>query len=259
MTRTVSDAALMLQVMAGPDIDDPLSYGRTGRGSGISPDADRPKSLKGWKIAWSPTLGNTAVDHQTLELTQKAAEVFRDLGCDVAEAQPEFEPTEALFLVLFHTSLATRLSPYVESFGDRMDPTLLDAIEKGHRYKAVELQETIYSRSRVFQTIQHFFERFDLLLTPTVSRPALPADHNALDPIEINGKAAGSMRGAWYPYTHPFNMAGNPAISIPCGWTEENLPVGLQIVGSWLAEYKILQAAAAFEAAHPWCGKRPPV
>lgn len=257
MTRTVADAAVMFQVMAGPDTDDPLSYGWAGLDSKLLPNADNLKAVKGCKIAWSPTLGNTEVDHQTLELTQQAVEVFTDLGAIVEEARPEFEPTEELFIVLFHTSLATRLRSYVAAFGDKLDPTLLDAIQQGHQYKAMDLQETIYKRSRLFQTIQQFFRRYDLLMTPTVSTPALPADHNAMDPIEINGKVAGSMRGSWYPDTHPFNMAGNPALSIPCGWTNENLPVGLQIVGPWLAESKILQAAAAFEAARPWSDRRP--
>jgi len=259
MTRTVSDAALMLQVMAGPDRDDPLSLGVAGFDFELLPDAGDPDALKGCKIGWSPKLGNTVVDRQTLDLTRKAIEVFEDLGAKVEEASPDFEPTEALFLILYHISLASRLEPYVEDFGDKLDPTLLDAIRKGDQYPAKVLQNTFYRRSRLYQDIQQFFERFDLLITPTISSPALPANHNALEPIEINGKIAGSMRGAWYPYTHPFNMAGNPAISIPCGWTRENLPVGLQIVGPWLAESMVLRAAAAFEAARPWTDKRPAV
>ena len=259
MTRTVADTALMFEVMAGPEVKDPYSYGLPKETYQSSVTGKVRESLKGWRIAWSPTLGNTEVDNEVLKLTEAAAQVFAKFGCELEEARPDFDLPEEHYLILFHSSLAARLSPYLERFRDKIDPSLLDAIERGSKYSAVDLQRANYLRTQLFQTVQQFFKKFDLLITPTLSAPALPITHNALEPIAVNGKIAGSMRGAWYPYMYPFNMAGNPAISIPCGWTRDNLPVGLQIVGPWLAEGSILQAAAAFEFAVPWGSKRPPL
>jgi aspartyl-tRNA(Asn)/glutamyl-tRNA(Gln) amidotransferase subunit A len=259
MTRTVADAALMLEVMAGPDVTDPYSYGLPKETYQSSVTGKVRESLKGWKIAWSPTLGNTEVDNEVLKLIEAAVQVFAEFGCELEEARPDFDLPEEHYLVLFHSSLAARLGPYLERFRDKIDPCLRDAIKRGSQYGAVDLQRAHYVRTQLFQTVQQFFKKFDLLITPTLSAPALPVTHNALEPIAINGKIAGSVRSAWYPYTYPFNMAGNPAISIPCGWTRENLPVGLQIVGPWLAEDPILQAAAEFELARPWSSKTPPL
>ncbi len=259
MTRTVADTALMFEVMAGPEVKDPYSYGLPKETYQSSVTGKTRESLKGWRIAWSPTLGNTEVDNEVLKLTEAAAQVFAKFGCELEEARPDFDLPEEHYLIIFQSSLAARLSPYLERFRDKIDPSLLDAIERGSKYSAVDLQRANYLRTQLFQTVQQFFKKFDLLITPTLSAPALPITHNALEPIAINGKIAGSIRAAWYPYMYPFNMAGNPAISIPCGWTRENLPVGLQIVGPWLAEGSILQAAAAFELATPWASKRPPL
>jgi aspartyl-tRNA(Asn)/glutamyl-tRNA(Gln) amidotransferase subunit A len=259
MTRTVADAALMFEVMAGPEVRDPYSYGLPKETYRSSATGDVRESLKGWKIAWSPTLGNTEVDSEVLELIEAAVQVFVEFGCELEEARPDFDLPEEPYLTLFHAGLAARLDPYLERFREKMDPSLLNAIERGCQYSAVDLQRASYVRTQLFQAVQQFFSRFDLLVTPTLSAPALPVTHNALEPVAVNGKIAGTMRAAWYPYTYPFNMAGNPAVSIPCGWTRENLPVGLQIVGPWLAEGSILKAAAAFELERPWAGRRPPL
>jgi aspartyl-tRNA(Asn)/glutamyl-tRNA(Gln) amidotransferase subunit A len=259
MGRTVSDAALMLEVMAGPDARDPHAYVLFREEYQLSLDSKATDLLKGRNIAWSPVLGNTEVDDEVLHLTQRAAQTFQDFGCRIEETRPDFEPSEELFLANFHSSLAARLGQYVERFREKIDPSLLDAIQKGSQYTAVDLQSAVFQRTQLFQTMQSFFSQFDFLITPTISCPPLPVTHNALEPITINGKIAGTMRGAWYPYTHPFNLTGNPAVSIPCGWTQEGLPVGLQIVGPWLAEKSILLAAAAFEIVRPWATKRPPL
>lgn len=257
MTRTVADAAIMLNVMAGPNSMDPYSYGLAKDTVSLVDPTKAIEGLRGRKVAWSPTLGNTEVDREVLKLTEDAVKVFAEFGCVIEEAQPEFQFSDEQYLVLFRATLATRLIPYEDRFREKITPSLLDALEQGKRYSAIELQQAIYSRTQLFQAIQRFFKRFDFFLTPTLSTPALPVTHDGLGPVTVNGKVVGSMRNAWYPYTHPFNMAGNPAISIPCGWTQDNLPVGLQIVGPWLTEKVLLQAATAFEAARPWVDKRP--
>jgi aspartyl-tRNA(Asn)/glutamyl-tRNA(Gln) amidotransferase subunit A len=106
--------------------------------------------------------------------------------------------------------------------------------------------------------VQQWFDKYDFVLMPTISRPPLAVDHKALDPITIDGVDAGDMRRAWVPYLNLFNLTGNPAISVPCGWTSDGLPIGLQIVGRWYADSTLLGAAAAFEAARPWADRLPP-
>jgi len=259
MTRTVADAALMLEAMAGPDVGDPHTYSKQKQKRLMARYGRALKTVEECKIAWCPRLGNTLVDKEVLALTESAVKLLSDAGCRVEEAGPPIQAPAKIFLAYYYSGFATRLDPFLEKYGDQIDPTLLDAVEKGRRMTAMELQRAIYDRSRVFQQVQQFFKQYDFLITPTISTPALPIDHHALDPIEVNGKIAGSMREAWYPYTLPFNLAGNPAVSIPCGWAQENLPVGLQIVGPWFSDMAILNLAAFFEEAKPWADHRPPV
>ena len=96
-----------------------------------------------------------------------------------------------------------------------------------------------------------------MLVTPTLARPALNINHDPRDPIKIEGEILDEPRASWYPYTHPFNMTGHPVITVPSGWTVDGLPVGLQIVGPWMADGQVLHAAACFERAKPWVDKCP--
>ena len=116
----------------------------------------------------------------------------------------------------------------------------------------------MYGRTRLFRAVQTWFNEVDFVLTPTISRRPLQASHKALDPIEIDGIDVGDMRKSWCPYLNLFNLTGHPAISIPCGWTDDGLPIGLQIIGRWYADADLLAVAAAFEAAQPWADRRPP-
>jgi aspartyl-tRNA(Asn)/glutamyl-tRNA(Gln) amidotransferase subunit A len=257
MTRTISDAALMLDVMAGPDIGDPHSIGLFKDDYQTVIVNKGSKLLKEMKVAWCATLGNTEVDSEVIEIAKESLKIFDLFGCEIEEDVPDFESFEDFYLVLMYSNFAARLSQYIESYQKKIDPSLRYAIEKGNQFGAPDLQKSIYMRSQLFQKIQHLFKKYDLLITPTLSSPAIEATHNALDPITVNGKISGSLRGAWYPYTHPFNMSGNPAISVPCGWTKDDLPVGLQIVGPWLKEKDVLLAAAAIEVEKPWSHKRP--
>jgi aspartyl-tRNA(Asn)/glutamyl-tRNA(Gln) amidotransferase subunit A len=257
ITRTLSDAALMMELMGGPDRQDPCScrFPKETYLSCLGPE--KTESLKGWRIAWSPTLGNTDVDAEVLHLTGRAIKVFEDLGCHVEETGPVFGLLEEPYLVIFHSAFAARLGEHLPRFREKLDPSLVAAIENGSAYGAADLQRALFVRARVFQKVERFFERWDLLITPTLSSPALPVTHSTLDPVIINGKTAGSVRAAWYPYTYPFNMTGHPALSVPCGCTSGHLPVGLQMVGPWLGERALLKAGAAFEKALPWANRRP--
>jgi aspartyl-tRNA(Asn)/glutamyl-tRNA(Gln) amidotransferase subunit A len=98
--------------------------------------------------------------------------------------------------------------------------------------------------TRIFREVQAWFEDYDIVATPTLSRTALSIDHDFFSPIEIDGAVADAVRKVWYPYTLPFNLSGNPAVTLPCGWGEGGLPIGLQLVGPHLGDARLLRAAA---------------
>jgi aspartyl-tRNA(Asn)/glutamyl-tRNA(Gln) amidotransferase subunit A len=116
---------------------------------------------------------------------------------------------------------------------------------------ATDWSRALDQRSIAFRRIQSLFERFDFLVSPTLSRPALPVEHDPFEPIAVGGEAAGSIRGAWYPYTFPFNLSGHPAVSLPSGWSLDGLPIGLQIAGPWWGDRRVLALAAHLERERP--------
>jgi aspartyl-tRNA(Asn)/glutamyl-tRNA(Gln) amidotransferase subunit A len=257
ITRTVMDSALMLQAMAGPDPCDPHSLGLPAADfvAAARPEGD----LKGVRIAWRPYLGNRKVAREVMALCEEAVAVLAELGAVVEPMEDSFENTEPIWLVLTQSFWNARFRHYVPEFGARMSTTLLRQMDEGARYSATQLQEAMFARTRIYREIQSWFVRCDILATPTLAQTALAIDHDFFAPIEIDGKTTDTVRKAWYPYTHPFNLSGNPAVTLPCGWAGDGLPVGLQLVGPHLGDARLLRAAALFEMARPWDCRTPPV
>ena len=249
MTRTVKDAALMLNVIAGPDERDPYSlpaervdYVKALKGS-----------LKGLRVAYSETLGLApAVDPEVRDATAKAARVFRELGCRVEATNPSWaspwEPWRAIFL----GGIAARLAPYLDRKKE-IDAGLLAIVEESLAWPPAKYVQAWVDRLAWCAKAMAFFERYDLLLTPTVASPPFP--HGILYPGEIDGVKVG--REASSIFTYPFNLTGQPAASVPCGFTKDGLPIGLQIVGRRFDDVTVLRASAAFETARPWMARRP--
>jgi aspartyl-tRNA(Asn)/glutamyl-tRNA(Gln) amidotransferase subunit A len=257
MTRTVMDTALMLQAMAGPHASDPHSlnrvkqdYVKAARGNG---------DLKTLRVAWRPYLGNKVIAAEVLELCANGAKVFSELGADLIEMPDDFENPEPLWLTVNGSYRLAELGHHLKEHRGRMDPTLVAQLDRASGYSAQELYQAIFLRTRMYRQVQSWFDRADIIVTPTLSRTALPIDHDFFASIEIDGKPVDTMRRAWYPYTLPFNMTGNPAISIPCGWARDGLPVGLQLIGRPGEDCLLLRAAALFERARPWAHRRPPL
>jgi Asp-tRNA(Asn)/Glu-tRNA(Gln) amidotransferase A subunit family amidase len=251
MTRTVGDAALLLSVFAGPDERDPQSLPDTGEDFARAVDG----GVSGLRVAWSADLGYAEVDPEVRHIAQAAVKTFADLGCEVEEADPGFEDPRPLLIELTAPYRAAIMEPHL-AWRDLMDPVLVSRLDTASSMSAVDYEKATHARTAMTRLVAGFFERHDLLVTPTTPAAAFPLGRDF--PDEIDGhKLEGSLD--WAPFTVPFNVTGQPAISVPCGHTSEGLPVGLQIVGRRFADGLVLRAAAAFEAAAPWADRRPPL
>jgi aspartyl-tRNA(Asn)/glutamyl-tRNA(Gln) amidotransferase subunit A len=251
MTRTVKDAALMMNVCAGPDERDQYSL----PASNVDYVKALKGSLKGLRVAWSETLGIApAVDPEVREATAKAARVFRELGCRVESANPTWPSPYDCWRTIFLGGIGARLAPYLDR-RDEIDPGLLPIVEEAQKMAPTKYVQAWFDRLAWWQHARGFFERYHLLLSPTVACP--PLRIGEFYPSEIGGVKVG--REAASVYTYPFNMTGQPAATVPCGFTKSGLPIGLQIVGRRYDDVTVLRASAAFETAHPWAQRRPDI
>ncbi len=251
MTRTVADSALMLNIMAGADPRDRLS---------IPTDTDYLAALEGdivgMRVAWSPDLGYALVDPEVREIVTKAALRFEELGCHIEEAHPNLEdPWESIVHVIWASAFAGLHLHDLDAVRDQIDPGLVRVIEQGLELSGAEVAIAYAKRNDYYHTWRQFMEGYDLVLTPTLPVTAFPAgdDH----PGQIDGQPTTYL--SWTAFTYPFNITGQPAASVPCGFDHNGLPVGLQIVGRWRDDVTVLRASAAFEAIAPWADKRPPL
>lgn len=249
MTRTVRDAALMMNAIAGPDPRDLSSL----PADGVDYLADLGRGIGGLRLAWTPDWGYAAVDPEVRGIAEAGAKRFAEAGCRVEEAHPGFQSPEAPFQVVFGASMAARLGDKLPEWRDRLDPGLVLTLEQGMKWSAVDFVNAANWRRALSDAFVKFFARHDLLLTPTLAAPPLPVGVNFYD--EIGGRKVNPP--AWFAFTYPINLIGYPAATVPCGWTADGLPVGLQIIGPRFADALVVRAAAAFEVIAPWAAKRP--
>ncbi|MFC1954105.1 amidase family protein, partial [Chloroflexota bacterium] len=243
------DAALAMEVIAGRDDRDRFSLPDTELRCLPSLDAD----LRGLKIAWSEDLGYATVDTRVLEITRAAVKAFSTLGSTVEAASPDVSSPEKSFSAVVGITLAAVLQDKLEEWRGQIDPVLIRFIERNKDRLATEYAEARMEHVEYWNGMSSFFEKYDLLLTPTVAVP--PLELGQLGVREINGVNVSPL--GWMPFTYPFNITGQPAASVPCGWTDNGLPVGLQIVGRRFDDVTVLRAAAAFEQVSPWADRRP--
>ena len=249
ITRTVRDAALMLDVIAGGDDRDRESLPREPGSYLEACEGD----VKGLHVAWTADLGYARVDSRVAEICGDAAAEFESLGCHVEVVNPGWEDPEAPFSTMiaaqFYAAWSDRL-PEAEAV---LDPTLVKFIRRGGGVTAREYVLALQRVETYWREVQAFLERFDLLLMPTVAVPPFPA--GGAPPREIEGEHVSVL--GWMPFTFPFNLTGQPAASVPAGFIDDGLPVGLQIVGRRHADSTVLAASAALEATRPWSHHRP--
>lgn len=255
MTRTVMDTALMLQAMAGPHPSDPWSIGIAPQDYLAAARADG--DLKGKRILYSATLGNSIVAHDVRAAFEQTLVRLGDLGAELIELTEALPDMEPVWKVINHTTWRARFDEMIQRDGNRMSPSLVRQVAMAANWSGADYQRAMFQRSDLFRMVQRWFETADYLVTPTLSRTALPIEQDLFEPIQIDGVEVGELRRNWFPYTMPFNITGHPALSLCCGYDAQGLPIGLQIVGRFRDEASVLHAAALYEASETWLDRRP--
>ena len=245
LTRCVADAALALTVMAAPDLRDVYAWTTPAPDFRIGLD----DGVRGMRVAYSPRLGYAArVEPEIATAVAAAAGVFAELGAHVDVADPDLggDPIAA-WTTLWWSSAAALLQSYGERVRELADPGLVAGAAQGLATSAIDYIRAQLARAELHGACARFFERYDLLLTPTMPLAAFEAGH-LMPPSGDWGEAWTD----WCPFSYPFNLTQQPAASIPCGRTRTGLPIGLQIIGAIGADALVLRASRAFEDARPF-------
>ncbi|HET6522345.1 MAG TPA: amidase [Geminicoccaceae bacterium] len=244
MTRTVRDAALMMNVIALPDGRDWTALPYDARDWRIGLE----DGVRGLRVAFSPRLGldSVRVDPEIARLVADAARVFEDLGAVVEEADPDLRDAPEVFRTHWSVGSAFALHALSEEQRAVMDPGLLEVAAEGGRVALPDYLHAASRRAAIGRRMNRFHDAYDLLLSPTLPLPAFPAGREVADP---------TTQPRWYdwtPFSYPFNLTQQPACTVPCGFTGAGLPAGLQIVGRRYDDALVLRAARAFEAVRPF-------
>lgn len=238
LARSVSDTALLFSVIAGFDRRDPLGVaGPVPEVLGIA-----MQSIKGMRVAYSPTLGYARPDPEVVELTDRAARTFAALGCEVDLVESVFQTDPAdLWTAEFYAGVGIRLRDFMENQRDLLDPAVAEVLEPALSQDMRDYYTKVFARYALRENIRSFFERYDLLISPVIPVTSLAAGQNIPDGLSDRNLVS------WVYYTYPFNLTGQPAASVCAGFAQDGMPVGLQIVGRSHCEDDVIRAAAAFE------------
>lgn len=259
ITRTVKDAALMLDVMAGSHWGD--------RQSLPAPCVSFVKSMKlgakGLKAAWSPDLGYAKVSREVRSICKEAVKKLSNTGVEVEETDlnlGDFEPLRIMHRIFTNSDLAATVSLYgqFDKVKDKLYPMVASRLGQMQSSTSVDYVRAVFARQEFSAKIGQFFEKYDVLLTPAMGVPAwkIGLPDWQYHPYDVDGKPVGEL--VWH-FSWPFNLTGQPAASIPVGWTKDGLPVGLQIAGRYHDEATIFRVADVLEKINPWAHKKPPL
>jgi len=250
--RSVADLALGLSAIAGPDPRAPLSINEPG--ALFARPLDR--NFKGVRVAWFKDLGGVPFDPRVRAVVDAQRKTFESLGCLLEQAEPDFDPAEIAFRILRAWNSAATYGERLRQHSDAFKDTLKSEIEEGLRYTGADIARAEAAHSQIWRRFQAFLEKYEYFVLPTTQLP--PFDVNAPYPTEIAGVKFDNyidwMKSCWY-----ISATGNPAASVPAGFTPEGLPVGLQIVGRAKEDFSVLQMAHAFEQATGFGKKRPAI
>jgi aspartyl-tRNA(Asn)/glutamyl-tRNA(Gln) amidotransferase subunit A len=249
MTRNVPDAALLMSVIAGPhDADwaslpaEPADY----------VDAARA-SVAGARVAWIPELDGTPVDAEVASVCESAMDAFRAAGCEVETLEPVLDDWTAPWRTIFDVMEAAGVADRMEEVRALSEPSFVEVVESGLGFSGVDFMLAAAARRDVWAQLAPLYQRFAVLVTPTLTAPPLPVDPETGRPDDPN-----AWREAWFRHVYQFNMTGQPAMTVPAGLTADGLPVGIQVIGPRYADATVVQLAAAYEAHSAARDLRPP-
>ncbi len=248
LTRTVRDAALFLDVVAGPHALDPTSLPRPVESYAAALEAPLPRL----RIAFSRTLGVTRLQRDVEREFEAALAVLRDLGHEVEEIPDTIPETGGWWpRMAGFQALANLWDVYVER-GEELTARYRETLDAAHDVSAAEFREFYTLRAQLVEWTAGLFERYDLLATPTLPTEAFAAEGPI--PTELDGQPFNAIA-----FTYPFNFTGHPAVSLPAGWTDRGLPCGLQLVAPRFREELLLRVSREYEQARPWAHRLPPL
>jgi amidase len=251
LARTVGDVALMMSVIAGPDLRSPITLEDPGA------IFARPlgRDFQGTRVAWSRDLGGLPVDPHTTAVLESQRGVFADLGIDLVEAEPDLSGADEVFHIFRAWDFELSYGDLLDNHRDQLKDTVIWNVEQGLAVTGPEISRAARVRSEIYRRVHDFFGEYEFLLLPVSQVPPFPADIPY--PIEINGTPMATYI-EWMRTCSRITVIGHPAISVPAGFTAEGLPVGLQIVGRARDDWGVLQLAHAFEGVTNQRRRRPP-
>lgn len=252
MARTVSDVALLLSAIAGPDPRCPISIDEPGARYAANLD----RNFKGVRVAWFKNMGGIPFDSRVLKAIAAQRKVFESLGCIVEEAEPDWTGAHEGYDTLRAWNYASTQAENVRLHRDLVKDTILWEVERGSKLSGADIAHAHGLRSQAWDRMRVFQEKYEYFISPTCQ--VLPYDINQPYPTEIEG-AKMSTYVEWQKSCILISALENPAISVPCGFTDEGLPVGLQIVGRHRDEWSVLQLAHAFEKVTGLSARRPAI
>jgi len=250
MARTVADAALMLSAIAGPDPRSPIAIDEPGERF----RSPLGRDFAGVKLAWSRNLGGLPVDRRVTAVLEAQRDTFRALGCSVEDGEPDFSDAREIFQAWRAWAFESKYGRLVEDHRDQIKDTVIWNLEQGRKISGPQLAEAERKRGRLYHRVREFMATREFLVLPVTQVP--PFDVATPYPTEINGVPLATYID-WMRACSDITVTGLPAISVPCGFTPEGLPVGIQIVGRHHDDWGVLQLAHAFEQATGFAKERP--
>lgn len=248
ISRTVADTALMLQAMAGEDPCDPWSAGA--KAEDYLRAVQSARDLRGKRVLFAAAPPGRPIASDVASSFASAVELLAQAGAEVSEMEPPAEfDVEPLWRTINHTVWKARFGKMAEEHPQKLTPSLLQQLALAQDYTAGDYQRANFARTRLFRHVQGLLREHDFIAVPTLARTAPAIGQDLFGQLEIDGRLYDEVRSNWFPWTMPFNLSGHPAITLPCGFGSDGLPIGLQLVGRLRGEADLLAAAAVFETA----------
>ncbi|MEC7257185.1 MAG: amidase [Pseudomonadota bacterium] len=257
MARTVGDLVLGFNAMTGPDRRDPMTFGAPT--TPVTLPQDPRAALKGLRFRVVMRTVNTWVDPEVEAAVLGAVDLLREAGArDVGVIEDPVHDIESALTFMRGYQFA-RFGHLMDTHADKLDRTARISLSSAPHLTYDSLARSMRARTDIFHEIERQFDGAEIYITPTITAPSLAADQKQDEPLVVNGVNHGMLREAWYPYTVPQNASGHPAMSVPVGMSSGGIPIGMQIVGPWHSEARLLSVAAAIEALQPWAHRWPPL